>query len=416
LTVNPGRLRIACSGLVGSEHGSAASMGFEVLQELLRRGHEVDFFSKRTYVYPEPLLRYPRFRYYDCDQPAVDRLISRLRPESVQWVGMRLGNAAYMRRVVDTMTRHHRDRSYDSELFLGQWAYGRVAQLSVVSWVQGAPGTDSRSVVRHRAMIRGLCGWKEYARLRAYSGYRASRLGRPPFQHTDVSICGSHASRDLLVSLYGVARFRIRVLPYPIDLAAFRPAVELERGTAAEMLWVGRIVPRKRLDLFLDAGALLLREGMDVRLTIVGGFPFARGYRALIERFPFPDSLTYLPHLPRNEVRGRMQAASVLVQPSEEEDFGSSIAEALACGTPVVLGPSNGTRAYIGEGGVCFERYSADSVARAIDSVLRPIAAGSHGLRVEARRAAVEHFAISRVVDGLEEILCAAARNEGGKA
>jgi glycosyltransferase involved in cell wall biosynthesis len=414
LSADQARLRIACSGLVGSEHGSAASMGFEVLQELLRRGHVVDFFSKRAYVYPEPLLRYPGFNYHDCDQPLADRLISYLRPESVQWFGMRLGNVAYMRRVVRTMARCHRHRSYDCELFLGQWAYGRVPEVPVVSWVQGAPGTDSRSVIRHAATIRKLCGWKEYAKLRAYSGYRGSRFGRPPFEATDISICGSVASKDLLVALYGLSPLKIRVLPYPIDLEAFRPAAGARAGPTAELLWVGRIVPRKRLDLFLDAGARLIQEGCDVRLAIVGGFPFARGYRELIERFPFPARLTYAAHLSRSDVRRRMQTASVLVQPSEEEDFGSSIAEALACGTPVVVGPSNGTRAYIGDGGACFEEYSADSVARAIGRVLALIAAYDHALPAEARKAALEHFSINRIVDGLEAILRAAAQHERG--
>jgi len=410
------RLRIACSGVVGAEDGSVASAGFEVLQELLRRGHEVDFFSKRTYVYPERLVAHPGFTYTDCDQPRLDSLIARLRHEYTRWLGIQMGNAMYMRRIVRAMSRRHRDRGYDGELFLGQWAYGRVPRLPVVSWVQGPPGTDSRSVIRHATVIRSLCGWKEYAKLRGYSWYRSSRFGQPPFQHTDISICGSLGSEETLVTRYGLSPVSVRVLPYPIDLEAFRPGPTPCDGATAEMLWVGRIVPRKRLDLFLDAGAHLIRTGTDIQLTVIGGYPFADGYHELIERFPFSDRLTYVPRLARDQVRRCMQSASVLVQPSEEENFGSSVAEALACGTPVVLGPSNGTGDYMGNGGERFSEYSAASVADAIDRTLGLMAHSGGGVRAESRKAAVEHFAVDRVVDCLEEILRAAQQKGRGDA
>ena len=46
----------------------------------------------------------------------------------------------------------------------------------------------------------------------------------------------------------------------------------------AWQLWLGRIVPRKRLDLFLAGSELAIRQGVDLRLTIVGGVGFIPGY------------------------------------------------------------------------------------------------------------------------------------------
>lgn len=416
------RLRIACSGVVGAEDGSVASAGFYVLQELLRRGHLVDFFSKRTYVYPERLMDHPGFTYYACDQPRLDSLISHMRHGHARWVGLQIGNAIYMRRITRTMGRCHRACPYDSELFLGQWAYGRIPRVPVVSWVQGPPGTDARSVTRHRQTIRSLCGWREYVLLKGYGAYRESRLGRPTFRHTDVSICGSRGSEDTLVTHYGLLPRAVHVLPYPVDLDVFRPArrpdyeTVHDGGTPFEVLWIGRIVPRKRLDLFLDAGAHLIRNGYNVKLTVVGGYPFARAYHHLVERFPFPERLTYVPHLARDEVRRRMQMASVLVQPSEEENFGSAVAEALACGTPVVLGPSNGTGDYMGKAGQRFEEYSVASVAEAIRQMLALVAGSSLDVRGEARKAALEHFAVESIVGRLEAILRTAESADQGDA
>jgi glycosyltransferase involved in cell wall biosynthesis len=309
-----------------------------------------------------------------------------------------------MRRIVRRMCEEHRERHYDLELFLGQWAYGRVPGLPVVSWVQGAPGSDSRSVKRHHREIKRLCGYREYAKLRTYSIYRASRLGRPPFEHTDIPICGSRVSEATLTTVYGVAPETTRSLPYPIDLERFRQAARHVDDGLMELAWVGRIIPRKRLDLFLDAAALLIADGRDIRLTMVGGFPFAKGFQSLIDAFPFPERLSYTPRLARDDVARLLQTASVLVQPSEDEDFGSSVAEALACGTPVVVGPTNGTGQYIDDGGARFADYRAESVADAIAAVLDRISADPDGVSASARRAAMKYFSVTYVVDGLEEL------------
>ena len=132
------------------------------------------------------------------------------------------------------------------------------------------------------------------------------------------------------------------------------------------MLWLGRIVPRKRLDLFLGACEQLLDEGAHIRVEVFGSAPFAVGYKKLLDRFRYPDALHYSAGVPRSEIPAKLRSAAVVVQPSEEEDFGSTIAEALACGASVVLGPSNGTKDYVGESAEVFERYDVESVAAAL--------------------------------------------------
>lgn len=396
-------IRVACSGLVDAEAGSVSSAGFQILRELLVRGYEIDFYSKRSYVYPEELLEKSGFRYVDCSQTLIDRLDYLSVNVYARWLGLRLVHATFARQIVRQMRALEQARRYDLELFLGQWAFGRIPGVPVVSWVQGPPETDSRSVIRHHQTIRSLCGWREYAQLRAYSLFRAS-LGRPPFQHSDVIICGSSWSKELLVRRYKVDCGTIRQLPYPIDLESFRPAPKARVDRPLELVWLGRVVPRKRLDLFLGAGADLIAQGRDLKLTVVGGFPFAKGFQELLEVFPYPDRLTYQPHASRAEVRALLEGAAVLVQPSEEENFGSSVAEALACGTAVVVGPTNGTGDYIDKGGVRFAEYRVGAVSAAVSDVLDRLAAAPAEVRGHARAAATAHFSVSDVVDGLETV------------
>ncbi len=112
-------------------------------------------------------------------------------------------------------------------------------------------------------------------------------------------------------------------------------------------LWLGRSEPRKRLDLLLEAYGLLLQGRQDVRLKIIGGFVWASGYKQLIDRFEYPEYLKYQPSIDRAKVPELMAQCDMLIQPSEGENFGFSVAEALCCGLPVIVGPTNGTKDFI---------------------------------------------------------------------
>jgi glycosyltransferase involved in cell wall biosynthesis len=91
----------------------------------------------------------------------------------------------------------------------------------------------------------------------------------------------------------------------------------------------------------------------------------------------------------------------VLVQPSEDENFGSAVAEALACGTPVVLGSSNGTGDYAKSGAIRFDQYEANAVAAAIALAITK----ADALREPARQAAELHLDPKTIALGLEKIL-----------
>jgi glycosyltransferase involved in cell wall biosynthesis len=378
-----------------------------MLNELLKRGHRVDFFSKKSFVYPKALLAYPNLRYLDCPNPRVEAICQRAKSSGslIRWALGRLDHQTSSSAVVRRMRSEHRRQPYDLQLFLGTWGFGRLCGIPTVSWVQGPPGTDCRSIVKHRSLIKRLCGYKEYLKLNLYRYYRAS-IGRPPFKLSDVVICGSQWSRSAIAA-HGVNKRQIHALPYPIDLNAFdfRPNERLTSDKLITVLWLGRIVPRKRLDLFLYACARLIKSGQALRVQVIGGMPFAAGYRSLIDLFPYPQHLTYAPRIDRDKVPDLLRTADLVVQPSEEEDFGSTIAEALACGTPVVVGPTNGLRDYIGECGVVFDHYDADSLANAMLRMFDRIRDGQEQLAVACRATAVQRFHVQAIVEKLERIL-----------
>ena len=83
---------------------------------------------------------------------------------------------------------------------------------------------------------------------------------------SDALICGSNWTRSRLVEL-GVAAGDVTALPYPVDLEQFAPAADESLDwSQPEIVWLGRIVPRKRLDIAVDAFPIVLERFPGARL------------------------------------------------------------------------------------------------------------------------------------------------------
>lgn len=376
-----------------------------LLGALLERGCRIDFFSKPSFVDPRPVIgNHPLFHFHATDNPLADRL--RARMESVPGIGLlgrRLDSFTYNQAILRAVAAGHGAVPFDLFLWLGDYARGRVQGLPNVSFAQGPPGTDARSVLRHFSQIQKLSGtlsaWKWWFLARL----RLSRFGRPPFGFSDHVIVGSGQSKRTLMELFGFKDAQVSPLPYPVDLQAFRPLPGVRSSKELRCLWLGRIVPRKRLDLFLDAAALAVERGLDIRLTIAGDFRMVSGCEALIKGFPYPDRLLWRKHVPREEVPDLLRNHDVLIQPSEEEDFGSSVAEAQACGLPVIVGSTNGNRDYLSSRDIVLEEDSASALCAALTAMAtREKLPDAPFL---SRRAAEEFFDIDRVADQLLALL-----------
>ena len=182
------------------------------------------------------------------------------------------------------------------------------------------------------------------------------------------------------------------------------------QGTGVSSIcWLGRIVPRKRLDLFLDASALAIGEGIELRLTIVGGVGFVPGYEKMIEAFPFRDRLTWKRAISRQEVPSLLNAHDVLVQPSDEEDFGSSVAEAQACGLPVIVGHTNGNQDYLCSRDIRLTDDRPETLAAALREMSSRKVQDRWGDPATSRRCAQHYFSLENVTTALSEILERAA-------
>lgn len=96
------------------------------------------------------------------------------------------------------------------------------------------------------------------------------------------------------------------------------------------VLFLGRIVMEKALDVFSDAMDVLAEKGVKHRVLVVGEGP-ARPW--LEERLP---DAVYAGHLSGDDLARAVASADVLLNPSVTEAFGNVTLEAMASGLPVI--------------------------------------------------------------------------------
>jgi glycosyltransferase involved in cell wall biosynthesis len=280
-------------------------------------------------------------------------------------------------------------------------------------WPQSPPQTEGSALrvpVVARAAIRSQ-GIIRYASTQLFYGYRWV-LARAALAATDIFVCGSTWARDEW-RRFGADAAALRTLAYPIDLDAFAetPPVGARRDCVT-FLWLGRAVPRKRLDLFLAGFELLVRRRPEARARLVGNLmndPFAT---RLLEPYENHPAISIEGAVEHARVKQLFTEVDVVVQPSQNENFGFSVAEALAAGRAVVLGPTNGTRDYTGEGGFEFADYRPELVADAMERAFAAVRAEGPNLSIRARASAREHFDIERITPAFAE-LCSEAVARG---
>ncbi len=112
---------------------------------------------------------------------------------------------------------------------------------------------------------------------------------------------------------------------------------KLSIGEKPMVLFLGRIAPKKGLDVLLPAFARL--DNPEAVLVIAG--PDEAGYvqkvRAMAEALGIKDRIYYTGPIHGEEKLHAMVDADLFALTSYQENFGNAVLEAMACGTPVLV-------------------------------------------------------------------------------
>ncbi|MEW9872047.1 glycosyltransferase [Arthrobacter sp. HS15c] len=151
----------------------------------------------------------------------------------------------------------------------------------------------------------------------------------------------------------GIDAGKVSIAPCGVDLGLFSTdGPRAPKPRAHRLLSVGRLVPRKGVDLVIRALPLLAKAGFtDVELLIVGGGaepgtlhadPEVRRLLDLAEGLGIADKVTLAGQVPREAMPGIFRSADAVVCTPWYEPFGIVPLEAMACGVPVVAAAVGG--------------------------------------------------------------------------
>jgi glycosyltransferase involved in cell wall biosynthesis len=173
--------------------------------------------------------------------------------------------------------------------------------------------------------------WKEYLGRGGVVGWTIERLAMRLPDHV---IAASAETAERLAAHLG-PRASVTVAPNGVDLEAIRQVPAATEGV--DVATVGRLLSHKRVDLLLEALAVLHRSGRPVTARIVGDGPEREALARQAEALGLAGHVTFLHEVHgHDELFGLLKAATVFAFPSEREGFGIAVLEALACGLPVV--------------------------------------------------------------------------------
>lgn len=160
------------------------------------------------------------------------------------------------------------------------------------------------------------------------------------------------------------------VIPNSYREELFRVLPGIERSN--DLVFVGRLVSDKGVDILLEALALLAKGGFEPQLTIVGDGPEAPRLKEQAARLGIAGRVDFLGLRKDCELVEVLNRHRVLVVPSRyREPFGIVALEGIACGCLVVGSEGGGLKGAIGPCGWTFRNGDAGDLARVLGGVLR---------------------------------------------
>jgi len=311
---------IVVTGIFPPDIGGPATHAADLAEELRDRGHRVTVLTLTD----------------ESSRQEADGVIRWSRQRS--W-GLRL--AAVTAWLVRNRRRY--DVIYATGLHPAAVAGGRLARRPVIVKIVGDPAWER--ACRLGLVDTGIDGFQAASSagprdrlmriLRDWSVRRAAAVFTP-----------SDYLRDMVAGWQGGRGPAVRVVPNGVRVKDDVGSAEHAPGAGLEVLYVGRLVAHKRVDVLVDAVA----GCSDVRLTIVGDGPEMEQLAARTQASGAGERISLRGSLDHDGVLGELQHADVMVSASAYEGLPHTFLESLAVGTPVVTSAAGGSSEVIVDG------------------------------------------------------------------
>lgn len=164
----------------------------------------------------------------------------------------------------------------------------------------------------------------------------------------DAVICCSNYMVEEIVRLFGITRRNVFSIPNGVDPANLGIPRQLVPGekepysSEKTILFIGRLVPEKGVQVLLEAFFILLQQFSDLKLLVGGTGPYSEYLKTRAGEMGLGGKTEFLGFLGEEQRNYHLKQADVAVFPSLYEPFGIVALEAMAAQIPVIVSDTGG--------------------------------------------------------------------------
>ena len=187
-------------------------------------------------------------------------------------------------------------------------------------------------------------------------------------ERSDVIVVPYRVTKEELISRFNVPETKIQVVNYGVDHTTYYPRPADKRSTR-QVLYIGEVSRSKGVDALIRAFGIVKKRIGDAELVIGGKTSRDQSMLERLARELGLEDIRFLGYIPEDELPRYYSSATVMIFPSRY-GFGLSTLEAMACGTPVIVGAVLDAPEFVADAGVLVNPNDVNELADRMARVL----------------------------------------------
>ncbi|MFA5987849.1 MAG: glycosyltransferase [Candidatus Paceibacterota bacterium] len=249
----------------------------------------------------------------------------------------------------------------------------------------GVPALIAREIANRRFFIRigGDLLWErvflagktkssalEFYSKKEYKSYPFFWVHRFVIRRAEKIIVSADILFDIYTKYYGLSADRVVVVPNPViqNIDTEDRAHECHSGKT--ILFAGRFVNYKNLDVLIEAFYEVSKNVPDARLLLIGAGPEKSNYEKLIFKLNIADKVEIIDAVSHNQIFSYIKESSLCVGPALTEFNPNFVLECVSAGKPILLSKENGLTIKLPDD-FLFDSRSKNELAEKMEKLLR---------------------------------------------
>jgi glycosyltransferase involved in cell wall biosynthesis len=209
----------------------------------------------------------------------------------------------------------------------------------------------------------------------------------PGKRHANLILVANRRTQNALP--WGIKGTVVELVDNGVDLKIWRQKKSCESSDVLRLIFVGRLIDLKALDLIVEAIHRLERE-VNVTLEVVGDGPMRHHWQHLAKRLGLDENIRFSGFLSQEECAHRLRQSDVFVMPSLHDCGGAVVLEAMATSLPVIATAWGGPLDYLDDHcGILVRPLSREALVDGFSTAIRTLAK-SLPLRTQLGQAAYD--------------------------